>query len=132
MIKKGVNPYFVKELQTGYVVIGDFQSYRGYTVFLCKQHCTEIHQLETKFKENFLLEMAEVAEAVFKAFKPDKLNYELLGNTDAHLHWHLIPRRRTDEKADKAIWAINEEKRSRRPTNSELNQLKSSLLKKLS
>lgn len=27
MIKKGDNPYFVKELETGYVVIGDFQHF---------------------------------------------------------------------------------------------------------
>ena len=26
-IKKGENPYFVKELETGYVVIGDFQRF---------------------------------------------------------------------------------------------------------
>ena len=25
MIKKGSNPYFVKELETGYIVIGDHQ-----------------------------------------------------------------------------------------------------------
>ncbi len=30
-IKKGENPYFVKELETGYVVIGDHQHFKGYT-----------------------------------------------------------------------------------------------------
>lgn len=28
MIKNGTNPYFVKELETGYVVIGDNQHFR--------------------------------------------------------------------------------------------------------
>lgn len=23
---------------------------------------------------------------------PDKMNYELLGNGDSHIHWHLFPR----------------------------------------
>ena len=32
MIKDGTNPYFVKELETGYVVIGDFQHFKGYTL----------------------------------------------------------------------------------------------------
>ncbi len=36
MIKDGVNPYFVKELSTGYVVIGDNQHFKGYTLFLSK------------------------------------------------------------------------------------------------
>lgn len=45
-IKEGTNPYFVAELETGYVVIGDHQLFRGYTLFLCKHHETELHFLE--------------------------------------------------------------------------------------
>ena len=33
-----------------------------------------------------------VAEAVANAFGAEKMNYELLGNGDTHLHWHLFPR----------------------------------------
>jgi hypothetical protein len=40
--------------------------------------------------------MSKVSEAVFKAFKPDKLNYELPGNGDSHMHWHIFPRRMTE------------------------------------
>ena len=29
MIKNGTNPYFVKELETGYVVMGDHQHFTG-------------------------------------------------------------------------------------------------------
>ena len=32
--KAGDNPFLVKELETGYVVIGDFQHFKGYTLFL--------------------------------------------------------------------------------------------------
>ena len=38
MIRRGENPYFVRELKTGYVVIGDHQHFRGYTLFLYKGH----------------------------------------------------------------------------------------------
>ena len=34
----GNNPFFVKELETGYVVIGDYQHFKGYTLFLYKTH----------------------------------------------------------------------------------------------
>ena len=27
-----------------------------------------------------------------RAFHAEKMNYELLGNGDTHLHWHLFPR----------------------------------------
>lgn len=36
MIEEGTNPYFVAELETGYVVIGDHQYFEGYTLFLSK------------------------------------------------------------------------------------------------
>lgn len=92
MIKEGTNPWFVKELDTGYVVIGDNQHFKGYTLFLCKEHKTELFQLESAYKLRFLEEMSIVAEAVSKSFGAEKMNYELLGNGDTHIHWHLFPR----------------------------------------
>ena len=85
--RQGKNRYFVRELETGYVVIGDYQRIKGYTLFLCKVHATEIHFLERPFRETFLNEMSLVAEAVYNAFGPDKLNYELLGQGEnVHMH----------------------------------------------
>lgn len=88
----GTNPFFVKELETGYVVLGDNQHFKGYTLFLCKEHRTELFQLDRPIKMKFLEEMTLVAEAAAKAFEAEKMNYELLGNGDTHLHWHLFPR----------------------------------------
>ena len=89
LIKKGENPYFVKELETGYLVIGDHQYFVGYSLFLAKEHVTELHHLEKETRIRFLEEMSLVQEAVAKAFDAEKMNIELLGNGDAHLHWHL-------------------------------------------
>lgn len=36
MITNGTNPYFVKELETGYVVIGDNQHFMGIHYFCIK------------------------------------------------------------------------------------------------
>ena len=98
MIKKGDNPYFVKELDTGYIVIGDNQHFYGYTLFLYKNHGnkTELFHLDNTERAKFLEEMTKVAEAVSKAFNAEKMNYELLGMGDAHLHWHLFPRKSGD------------------------------------
>lgn len=95
-IEEGTNPYFVKELETGYVVIGDHQYFTGYTLFLSKTHATELHHLPQDIKKTFLWEMALVQEAVAYAFDADKMNVELLGNGDAHLHWHIFPRKEGD------------------------------------
>ena len=98
LIKQGKNPHFVKELETGYVVIGDGQYFKGYTLFLAKEHVTELHQMEYEIKIKFLEEMSIVQEAVAKAFQAEKMNIELLGNGDAHVHWHLFPRKAGDMK----------------------------------
>jgi diadenosine tetraphosphate (Ap4A) HIT family hydrolase len=130
-ILKNKNPYFVAELKTGYVVIADHQLFKGYTLFLCKQHKTELFKLETDYKLKFLKEMSMVSEAVFKAFKPKKLNYELLGNTDSHLHWHIIPRYHNDPKPLNPIWSIDSSVRNankHKPTDMELKKIKNKLL----
>lgn len=53
LIKKGRNKYFVTELETGYVVIGDHQYFEGYTLFLSNVHKHELHELNRGDKENF-------------------------------------------------------------------------------
>jgi diadenosine tetraphosphate (Ap4A) HIT family hydrolase len=108
LILQGNNPYFVRELQTGYVVIGDYQRFKGYTLFLCKEHVTELHFLEQNFRYTFLQEMSLVAEAVYNAFHPDKLNYELLGTGNAaHMHWHFFPRRASDTPEAGPVWKLS-------------------------
>ena len=133
-IKDNANPYSVAEMETGYVVIGDFQFFKGYTLFLCKKHATELHELPRDFKSTFLMEMSIVAEAVCKCFVPVKLNYELLGNTDSHLHWHLFPRHADDPNLRGSLWEIDTNLRhadDARPSTEKLEKLKYDLRKEL-
>ena len=124
------NPdYLVKELSTGYAVLSKYQYeyYKGYTIFLCKRHVGELHELEKSFRTEFLKEMSRVAEAVYKALKPDKLNYELLGNTEPHLHWHIFPRYKEDPNFVRPIWVVDKNIRQADSTitsRTEIRQLK--------
>ncbi len=139
-IKEGRNPYFVRELETGYVVIGDHQHFFGYTLFLCKEHKTELHFLDRNFKVNYLEEMSIVQEAVAKAFGADKMNVELLGNGDAHVHFHIFPRRKDDilkyrpDGLPGPVWwtpieVMNDE--SNRPSDEKLEEMKAKLNREL-
>ena len=122
-----INPnYLIKELSTGYVVLSKYQYkyYRGYTVFICKRHVGELHELENDFKLSFLKEMSQAAEAVFKAFNPDKLNYEMLGNTEPHLHWHLFPRYKSDPNFKRPIWVVDKQIRQADSTIASLEEIK--------
>ena len=139
MIRNGANPYFVKELETGYVVIGDNQHFKGYTLFLCKEHKTELFHLRHAARVKFLAEMSVVAEAVSKAFGAEKMNYELLGNGDTHLHWHLFPRVRGDledygNNGKGPVWWYPMEKMyslDNRPSDRELKEMKTVLAAEL-
>ena len=136
LTKQGKNSYFVRELETGYVVIGDHQRFKGYTLFLCKNHATEIHFLEKEFRNKFLQEMSLVAEVVYHAFKPNKLNYELLGaGNSVHMHWHLFPRRAGDTPKPGPVWKLDSAEMNHKkylPSEKELEELKSKLNKELS
>lgn len=134
LIKKNENKYFVKEMESGYIVLADVQYFLGYTIFLSKIHTDELHKLGNKNREIFLKEMAIVAEAVYNTFKPVKLNYELLGNTDRHLHWHLIPRYGTDPHPDTSSWVVDPSIRLNkncRPSDTELSVMKKKILNEL-
>ena len=140
MIKNAQNPYFVKELQTGYVVIGENQHFYGYTLFLYKNHDkTELFQLEKAEKMKFLEEMSIVAQATANAFGAEKMNYELLGMGDAHLHWHLFPRKTGDienygNNGKGPVWWYPMEKMysdENRPSEDELKTMKEKLLHEL-
>ncbi|MCH5165419.1 MAG: HIT family protein [Clostridiales bacterium] len=139
MIKNGTNPYFVKELSTGYVVIGDHQHFKGYTLFLYKNHVTELFRLDMQERTLFMQEMTAVAEAVSRAFGAQKMNYELLGMGDSHLHWHLFPRKFGDlgkygVNGNGPVWWYPKDKfysDSARPSNEQLESMRSSLLKEL-
>ena len=50
-------------------------------------------------------EVSRVAKALYDVFQPAKINYELLGNMVAHMHWHLVPRFRTEPLWPRPIWA---------------------------
>lgn len=100
--------YIIAELDTGYAIISNrWQYFKGYTLFACKKCVGELHDLPVAYRNQYLYEMSLVSQAVFNAFSPTKLNYELLGNGCRHLHWHIIPRYGTDPKPNKPIWEID-------------------------
>jgi diadenosine tetraphosphate (Ap4A) HIT family hydrolase len=84
--------------------LGNWQYYQGYCVLVARRHATELSHLATPERTAFLAEMCQLASAIETAFRPHKLNYELLGNQVPHLHWHLFPRSATDPEALRPVW----------------------------
>ena len=83
--------------------------------------------------------MSIVAQAVSCAFCAEKMNYELLGNGDTHIHWHLFPRVSGDlngygNKGRGPVWWYPMDKMysdDNRPSNEELAEMKAKVLYEL-
>ena len=105
-IKADKFPDFVAELASCYVILGDQQFYRGYCVLFAKLHATELYLMPVDAARQLADEMRLTAEAIATVVKPWKMNYECLGNSEPHVHWHLLPRQETetDEMRRGPIW----------------------------
>ena len=102
---------FVADLPASVAVLSADQYYRGYTIVIAKTHATELFQLSDADGDAFVGDMRRVARAVAEAFAARKMNYELLGNTVPHLHWHVVPRYDWDENPKRPIWEHEHEPR---------------------
>ena len=112
-IKAGTFRDFVAELDASYVILGDQQFYRGYCVLISKIHAHEIYQMPPDAARTLFDEMRLCAEAIATVAKPWKMNYECLGNSVPHVHWHLFPRfeHESDELRRGPIWLRPEAER---------------------
>ena len=112
-IKAGKFRDFIAELDESFVILGDQQFYRGYCVMFAKMHATELYLMPADSTRALSDEMRSVAEAIATVVKPWKMNYECLGNSEPHVHWHLFPRFETEtpELRRGPIWIRPESER---------------------
>jgi diadenosine tetraphosphate (Ap4A) HIT family hydrolase len=102
--ERGENPFAVARLTTGYVVLNKSGFYPGQAYFTAKRCVAELHELPPEERAVHLVEMSEVAAAIFHGFGARKMNYEALGNSVPHLHWWLTPRHHDDQQPKGPIW----------------------------
>jgi diadenosine tetraphosphate (Ap4A) HIT family hydrolase len=91
-------PDFIAELDHSFVILGDAQFYRGYCILFAKRHERELFLLPRSEALALTDELCSVAEAINTVVHPLKLNYECLGNSEPHIHWHVFPRYQSEEE----------------------------------
>jgi diadenosine tetraphosphate (Ap4A) HIT family hydrolase len=101
----------IAELGASVAYLGDDQFFPGWTVLVLKRHATELWQLAPLERATLMDEVTRVAQALAVAFEAVKMNYELLGNQVAHIHWHLIPRRADDPAPLAPAWTVEHQPR---------------------
>ena len=95
----------IAEFDHSYVILNRDQFFPGYTLLFSKTHVTELFHLDRRVRGELMEEVSRTAKALFNVFRPDKINYELLGNMVPHMHWHLVPRFASEKVWPRPIWA---------------------------
>lgn len=92
--ERGENPTVIARMRSGFAVIGDTQFLPGYCVLLAVPQVEQLNDLPISQRRDFLLDMSLLGDAISRACipTPRRINYSILGNTDAFLHAHVFPR----------------------------------------
>ena len=97
----------IQDLPASKVYLFREQSHRGRVIVASKFHVSELVDLPRRDRQAFLDDVARVAEALHKVFKPQKVNYGAYGDTGCHLHFHLVPKYADDAFEWGGVFAMN-------------------------
>lgn len=76
----------------------------GRAVVTLRQHATELYELSRETRSAFVNDVSRAAQAIMLAVGAFKMNYEILGNADPHVHCHLIPRQQDEPGLKLPAW----------------------------
>jgi len=86
------------------VVHVDEAGYPGCCRVIWNSHIAEMTDLTAAERNDFMRVVFEVEAGLRALLDPDKINLASLGNLTPHLHWHVIPRYRSDPHFPNPIW----------------------------
>jgi diadenosine tetraphosphate (Ap4A) HIT family hydrolase len=96
---------WIADLSTSTLLLFRDQRFKGYCILsFARQRATSLESLSDDEYRAFCLDLRAASRAIRQALNPDHMNYELLGNSDPHLHWHIVPRYKTDPRWGQPIW----------------------------
>ena len=98
-------PLKIKEYSLSTLFLQEDQFFPGICTLISKRHITETFELGAIDRASLMEEINQAGHTLYKAFQPDKINYAFLGNKEPHMHWHIIPRWKSDPFWPEAIWA---------------------------
>jgi len=119
---------FLWETPEAVVVAGDHQYFEGYCVVLSKTHVREMHNLSPEMSSALFQAVLDVAKRIESAYQPWKINFASFGNVEEHLHWHVIPRYRSDPDFRDQPWKRSERFPEYKTTSSDVEKIKAKLL----
>ncbi len=88
----GEGDLFIADLDACRAYLNPDQFFPGWVFVVLRRHATELYHLSAAERARVIEDVNRMAHALADVYQPVKMNYELLGNQVAHIHWHLIPR----------------------------------------
>ncbi|MEQ1516762.1 MAG: HIT family protein [Usitatibacteraceae bacterium] len=88
------------------VLGADGAAYPGFCRVIWSDHVKELTDLPEIDRHAFMTAVFALETVLRKSLQPEKMNVASLGNLTPHLHWHVIPRFRSDPAFPKPVWAI--------------------------
>jgi diadenosine tetraphosphate (Ap4A) HIT family hydrolase len=88
----------VARMKSGWAIMGDVQFLQGYCLLLADPVVENLNMLNKTKRQQFLMDMSLLGDAILKATGALRINYEMLGNLDQTLHAHLFPRSNDEEE----------------------------------
>ena len=92
----------VKKLSVSALYLDREQTYLGRCALIYSKHKTGLEHLTDAEYVEFMGDLRLSMKAIAAAVTPDQMNYASLGNAIPHLHYHIIPRFKTDPR-----WRVN-------------------------
>jgi len=87
------------------IVLVDQPDYPGFCRVILDRHIAEMTDLAPAERMRLMNTVFATETALRELMHPDKVNLASLGNATPHLHWHVIPRFRSDSHFPLPIWA---------------------------
>lgn len=98
--------HFIADCGQTRAYLHEDQFFPGWTILVLKRHATELFHLSIEERAGMIEEVARMAEILACEYGAVKVNYELLGNQMPHIHWHLIPRMKSDPAPLDPVWNV--------------------------
>lgn len=85
------------------VLVGD-PDYPAFCRVILARHVREMTDLEEAERARLMRVVFAVEAALRELLAPDKVNLASFGNVVPHVHWHVIPRFRSDRHFPSPVW----------------------------
>ena len=96
LARRGENPKVICRLPSGWAVVGDVQFLPGYSLLLPDPVVPSLNDLDAGRRAEFLADMVRLGDAILRVTGCERINYEILGNSEPELHAHVFPRYATE------------------------------------